>query len=107
MLKYSFSEEILPHIQPAPPLAQLEAISPCPVDCCLKEEADVLHQHSILPVTLPPNLVSFATGLAPKLSPGGQLLCLTYWVSYKDDRINFFGSSYARARHSELGIQRP
>lgn len=110
MLNHSFSEEILPHIQPAPLLAQLEAISPCPVDCYLREEAGLLQHLNVLLVTLPPNLVSFATGLAPNLSPGGTPLVTDQphltplkWNSqdsYKD-RINFFGLSYARARQPE------
>lgn len=35
-----FLEEILSDIQPEPPLAQLEALSSCPVPCCLGEGTD-------------------------------------------------------------------
>ncbi|KAK4830313.1 hypothetical protein QYF61_009818 [Mycteria americana] len=35
-----FSEEVVPNIQSKPPLAQLEAISSCPITCYLGEETD-------------------------------------------------------------------
>ena len=35
-----FSEEIFCSIQSKPPLVQLEAISPCPITCCLGEAMD-------------------------------------------------------------------
>lgn len=73
MLNHSFSEAILPHIQPEPPLAQPEAICPYPVGCYLREEADLLQHLIVLLVTLPRNLVSPAAGPSPKLSPGGHL----------------------------------
>ncbi|KAK4832297.1 hypothetical protein QYF61_021696 [Mycteria americana] len=40
MLDNPFSEVKFPNIQPKPPLAQLEAISSCPVTCYLGEETD-------------------------------------------------------------------
>ncbi|KAK4832495.1 hypothetical protein QYF61_023542 [Mycteria americana] len=40
MLDNPFSEEEFPNIQSKPPLAQLEAISSCPVTCYLGEETD-------------------------------------------------------------------
>ncbi|KAK4816835.1 hypothetical protein QYF61_023899 [Mycteria americana] len=40
MLDNPFSEEIFPNIQSKPPLAQLEAISSCPITCYLGEETD-------------------------------------------------------------------
>jgi len=36
----SFGEDIFPNIQSKPPLAQLEAISSCPMTCYLGEETD-------------------------------------------------------------------
>ncbi|PKU29473.1 protein diaphanous hypothetical protein [Limosa lapponica baueri] len=41
MLDNPFSEEIFPNIQSKPPLAQLEAISSCPVACHLGDETDL------------------------------------------------------------------
>ena len=38
MLDNPFGKEIFPNIQSKPPLAQLEAISSCPVACYLGEE---------------------------------------------------------------------
>ncbi|KAK4818570.1 hypothetical protein QYF61_014706 [Mycteria americana] len=46
VLENPFSEEKFPHIQSKPPLAQLEAISSCPITCYLGEETD--------PTSLPP-----------------------------------------------------
>ncbi|KAK4825597.1 hypothetical protein QYF61_000686 [Mycteria americana] len=40
MLDNPFSEEKFPNIQSKPPLAQLEAISSCPITCYLGEETD-------------------------------------------------------------------
>ncbi|KAK4826112.1 hypothetical protein QYF61_005250 [Mycteria americana] len=40
MLDNPFSEVKFPHIQSKPPLAQLEAISSCPITCYLGEETD-------------------------------------------------------------------
>ena len=40
MLDNPFGEEIFPNIQSKPPLAQLEAISSCPIACYLGEETD-------------------------------------------------------------------
>ncbi|KAK4810331.1 hypothetical protein QYF61_018273 [Mycteria americana] len=40
MLDNPFSEVKSPHIQSKPPLAQLEAISSCPITCYLGEETD-------------------------------------------------------------------
>ncbi|KAK4826053.1 hypothetical protein QYF61_004168 [Mycteria americana] len=40
MLDNPFSEEKFPNIQSKPPLAQLEAISSCPIPCYLGEETD-------------------------------------------------------------------
>ncbi|KAK4813834.1 hypothetical protein QYF61_001838 [Mycteria americana] len=40
MLDNPFSEEIFPNIQSTPPLAQLEAISSCPITRYLGEETD-------------------------------------------------------------------
>ncbi|KAK4818594.1 hypothetical protein QYF61_015456 [Mycteria americana] len=40
MLDNPFSEEIFPNIQSKPPLAQLEAISSCPIACDLGEETN-------------------------------------------------------------------
>lgn len=40
MPQHPFSEEVLPDVQPGPPLAQLEAISSCHITSCLGEEAD-------------------------------------------------------------------
>ncbi|KAK4824968.1 hypothetical protein QYF61_021755 [Mycteria americana] len=40
MLDNPFSEEKLPNIQSKPPLAQLKAISSCPITCYLGEETD-------------------------------------------------------------------
>ncbi|KAK4832354.1 hypothetical protein QYF61_021953, partial [Mycteria americana] len=40
MLDNPFGEEILPNIQPKPPLAQLEEVSPSPMACYLGEETD-------------------------------------------------------------------
>ncbi|KAK4811014.1 hypothetical protein QYF61_015718 [Mycteria americana] len=40
MLDNPFSEEKFPNIQSKPPLAQLEAISSCPITCYLEEETD-------------------------------------------------------------------
>ncbi|KAK4827829.1 hypothetical protein QYF61_021913 [Mycteria americana] len=40
MLDNTFGEEILPNFQSKPPLAQLEAISSCPVTCYLREETN-------------------------------------------------------------------
>ncbi|KAK4822886.1 hypothetical protein QYF61_021105 [Mycteria americana] len=40
MLDNPFSEEIFPNIQSKPPLAQLEAISSCPITCYLGEDTD-------------------------------------------------------------------
>ncbi|KAK4810753.1 hypothetical protein QYF61_007727 [Mycteria americana] len=40
MLDHPFSEEKFPNIQSKPPLAQLEAISSCPITCYLGEETD-------------------------------------------------------------------
>ena len=40
MLYNSFSEELFPNTQSKPSLAQLEAISPCPVACYLGEETN-------------------------------------------------------------------
>ncbi|KAK4816679.1 hypothetical protein QYF61_019915 [Mycteria americana] len=40
MLDNPFSEVKCPHIQSKPPLAQLEAISSCPITCYLGEETD-------------------------------------------------------------------
>ncbi|KAK4820115.1 hypothetical protein QYF61_020347, partial [Mycteria americana] len=40
MLDNPFGEEIFPNIQSKPPLAQLEAISSCPMACYLGEETD-------------------------------------------------------------------
>ncbi|KAK4831704.1 hypothetical protein QYF61_018756, partial [Mycteria americana] len=42
MLDNPFSEEKIPNIQSKPPLAQLEAISSCPITCYLGEETDPL-----------------------------------------------------------------
>ncbi|PKU28032.1 hypothetical protein llap_21664 [Limosa lapponica baueri] len=41
MLDNPFSEEIFPNIQPEPPLAQVEAISSCPIACDLDKLKDV------------------------------------------------------------------
>ncbi|KAK4810562.1 hypothetical protein QYF61_004525 [Mycteria americana] len=40
MLENPFSEEKFPNIQSKPPLAQIEAISSCPITCYLGEETD-------------------------------------------------------------------
>ncbi|KAK4828439.1 hypothetical protein QYF61_026596 [Mycteria americana] len=40
MLDNPSSEVKFPNIQPKPPLVQLEAISSCPITCCLGEETD-------------------------------------------------------------------
>ena len=40
MLDKPFGEEIFPNIQSKPPLAQLEAVSCCPIACYLGEETD-------------------------------------------------------------------
>ena len=40
MLDHTFGEEIFPNIQSKPPLAQLEAVSSCPITCYLEEETD-------------------------------------------------------------------
>ncbi|KAK4824605.1 hypothetical protein QYF61_016874 [Mycteria americana] len=40
MLDNTFSKEIFPNIQSKPPLAQLEAISSCPITCYLGEETN-------------------------------------------------------------------
>ncbi|KAK4810580.1 hypothetical protein QYF61_007317, partial [Mycteria americana] len=40
MLDHPFSKEIFPNIQSKPPLAQLEAVSSCPIACYLGEETD-------------------------------------------------------------------
>ena len=59
MLDNSFGEEIFPHIKSKPPLAQLEAISSCPIPCYLGEETNphlattsfqvVLESHKVSP----------------------------------------------------------
>ncbi|KAK4810751.1 LOW QUALITY PROTEIN: hypothetical protein QYF61_007725 [Mycteria americana] len=40
MLDHPFSKEIFPNIQSKPPLAQLKAVSSCPITCYLGEETD-------------------------------------------------------------------
>lgn len=40
MLNHSSSEEFFLNIQPEPPLAQLQAVSPCPITGCLEEEVN-------------------------------------------------------------------
>ncbi|TRZ08524.1 hypothetical protein HGM15179_018581 [Zosterops borbonicus] len=40
MPSHSFCEELLPNVQPKPPLAQLKTVSSCPVACCLGEESN-------------------------------------------------------------------
>lgn len=41
ILGNSFDEGIYPNIRPEPPLAQLEAISSCPITCYLREETNL------------------------------------------------------------------
>ncbi|KAK4829714.1 hypothetical protein QYF61_006089 [Mycteria americana] len=50
MLDNPFSEEKFPNIQSKPPLAQLEAISSCPITCYLGEETDPHLSNNLLSV---------------------------------------------------------
>ncbi|KAK4816629.1 hypothetical protein QYF61_019328 [Mycteria americana] len=72
VLENPFGEEIFPNIQSKPPLAQLEAISSCPITCYMGEETDP--HLSTTSFQSPPTLKQINTpaqlGVAYKLTEG-------------------------------------